>query len=405
MSSGKKILEGSLLSAIVALCGVGIYTTQTQPSLPDAQEVITADIPLADSTGKQQVPVFANEYVIVTQGDWCPLAIEDGLVKKPKNYDPDTFLPAGVYLLDINGKRVAERGEVIYQDVELAMRDCSDLFGLPEGSTCQQNIPITKLQQDPRSVYQWSAKAYPHLFKRPTPTNVQVAVFDTGVSPHPDLNLAESVSFVTGEAPLDGDGHGTHVAGTCCAINNNGVGVVSPGNGAEVVSVKVLGNNGSGSLYSIARGVDWLLGYKKTVKKKLVANFSLGALGAKSLCKSMKKLKDAGIVTVVAAGNEGKNLKNHLTYPAACPVDDVIVVGSLDANGERSWFSNRGNAVDIYAPGGNILSTSNNKSYVAMSGTSMASPFVAGVAATVLSQGNRAKAHMDKRLTTLIERR
>ncbi len=233
--------------------------------------------------------------------------------------------------------------------------------------------------------------------------NVDVAVIDTGVDlDHPDLNVhaAGAKNCSTGSSANDGNGHGTHVAGTVGAIDNTN-GVVGMAPGARIWPVRVLNNSGSGTFSSIVCGIDFVTANASQIE---VANMSLGGVGTddgncgntnndamhKAICASVA----AGVTYVVAAGNESDDAANHV--PAA--YDEVITVSALaDFNGQPGGgaastcrsdvddtfanFSNYGADVDIIAPGVCINSTWMRGGYNTISGTSMASPHVAGGAA------------------------
>jgi subtilisin family serine protease len=232
-----------------------------------------------------------------------------------------------------------------------------------------------------------------------TKAGAAVAVLDTGIDvTHPDLNVSRvGINCSSGSSFSDGNGHGTHVAGTIGALRN-GRGVVGVAPGTLVHPVRVLNNAGSGSWSSIICGINWVTGRASTIK---VANMSLGGTGTAgqcepglhfAICESVK----AGVTYVVAAGNENDDARNHV--PAA--YDEVITVSALaDSDGVfnagAGWgatcrvdqedtladFSNDGPAVDLIAPGVCIASTWKGGGYNTISGTSMASPHVAGLAA------------------------
>jgi subtilisin len=229
--------------------------------------------------------------------------------------------------------------------------------------------------------------------------DVDVAVIDTGIDlDHPDLAVSGGKNCVKGKPSYDdGHGHGTHVAGTIAALDND-IGVVGVAPGARLWAVRVLNNNGSGSWASVICGVDWVTASAGTIE---VANMSLGGLGDdkggctdgglhEAICKSV----DAGVTYAVAAGNSADDAKNHV--PAA--YDQVITVSALaDFNGAPGGgaaatcrsdvddtfanFSNFGADIDLIAPGVCILSSWKGGGYSTISGTSMASPHVAGAAA------------------------
>ncbi|KJK47131.1 peptidase S8 [Lentzea aerocolonigenes] len=231
--------------------------------------------------------------------------------------------------------------------------------------------------------------------------NVDVAVIDTGVDlDHPDLNVytAGAKNCSTGRSADDGNGHGTHVSGTIGALDN-GSGVVGVAPGARIWPVRVLNNQGSGSFSAIICGIDYVTAHASEIE---VANMSLGGSGSDSACGSNKdamheaicRSVSAGVTYVVAAGNSAANSSTFV--PAT--YEEVITVSALaDFNGQPGGgaastcradvddtfadFSNYGADVDIIAPGVCILSTWKGGGYNTISGTSMASPHVAGAAA------------------------
>ena len=226
--------------------------------------------------------------------------------------------------------------------------------------------------------------------------NVDVAVIDTGIYKHADLNVVGGTNCTTGKGYNDGNGHGTHVAGTIAAKDNN-LGVVGVAPGARLWAVRVLNNAGSGTWSSVICGIDYVTAHAGAIK---VANMSLSGSGSAGSCndgglhEAICNSVAAGVTYVVAAGNESDDAANHV--PAA--YDQVITVSALaDFNGDPGGsapstcrldeddtlasFSNYGAGVDIIAPGVCILSTWNDGGYNTISGTSMASPHVAGAAA------------------------
>ena len=226
--------------------------------------------------------------------------------------------------------------------------------------------------------------------------NIDVAVIDTGIYAHTDLNVVGGTNCTTGKGYSDGNGHGTHVAGTIAAKDNN-FGVVGVAPGARLWAVRVLNSAGSGTWASVICGIDYVTAHASTIK---VANMSLGGSGSAGSCndgglhEAICNSVNAGVTYVVAAGNESDDAANHV--PAA--YSEVITVSALaDFDGEPGGlaaptcridvddtfadFSNYGAGVDIVAPGVCILSTWNDGGYNTISGTSMASPHAAGAAA------------------------
>jgi subtilisin len=232
--------------------------------------------------------------------------------------------------------------------------------------------------------------------------DVDIAVIDTGIDrDHPDLNARNGTNCVSPGAPAEDDhGHGTHVAGTAAARDND-IGVVGVAPGARVWAVKVLNSAGSGTTSQIVCGIDWVTRNAGTIE---VANMSLGGLslfGSLSTCSStwdpmhpaICRSVNAGVTYAVAAGNSAANANNYV--PAT--YNEVITVSALaDFNGQPGGgapatcradeddtfanFSNYGADVDLIAPGVCILSTYLGGGYNTFSGTSMASPHVAGAA-------------------------
>lgn len=222
--------------------------------------------------------------------------------------------------------------------------------------------------------------------------NVDIAIIDTGIDlKHPDLNVYKNVSYVKRiSSGNDDNGHGSHVAGIAAA-KDNGVGVVGVAPGAKLWAVKVLDRNGSGYLSDVIKGIDYVTLHASEIE---VANMSLGCqCYSLAMETAITKSVAAGVTYVVAAGNSATDASTF--YPASHP--NVIAVSAIvDTDGKcgglgfstgygaddrLATFSNFGSAVDMAAPGVNIYSTYKSGSYATMSGTSMASPHVAGAAA------------------------
>ncbi|WP_202080138.1 S8 family peptidase [Caldalkalibacillus salinus] len=216
-----------------------------------------------------------------------------------------------------------------------------------------------------------------------TGSGVQVAILDTGIDrSHEDLTVYDGYSVFTDSANrdpyYDGNGHGTHVAGTVAALNNH-VGVLGVAPSAQLYAVKVLDNNGGGSYSGIARGIEWSINNNMDV-----INMSLGGSSSSSILKDWCDYAyNRGILLVAAAGNSGNSSGwgDTVGYPAK--YDSVMAVAATDSNNNRASFSSHGPAVEISAPGVNILSTVPGNGYSSLNGTSMASPHVAGAAASV----------------------
>jgi hypothetical protein len=202
-------------------------------------------------------------------------------------------------------------------------------------------------------------------------------VLDTGIDlTHPDLNVANYGFNGTTESGLnDGNGHGSHVAGTIAAKGGNGIGVVGVAAGALVVPVKVLNKRGSGTNSGVIAGVDYV-GANGNAGD--VANMSLGGGASSALDNAVVNASSGGVWFVVAAGNDGANANNY--SPARAEGPYVRTIASMTCAGGWASYSNFGiPPVDWIAPGSAICSTYKSGGYASLSGTSMAAPHAAGV--------------------------
>lgn len=215
-----------------------------------------------------------------------------------------------------------------------------------------------------------------------TGTGVKVGVIDTGIDlDHPDLTVAGNTTFVDGTTTgNDDNGHGTHVAGIIGARDNS-IGVVGVAPDASLYAVKVLDSKGSGYESDVIAGIQWAVDNHMNV-----VNMSLGSSSASTAFQTACDNAYAdGLVLVAAAGNSGNSSGrgDNVNYPAR--YDSVIAVAATDSSNLRASWSSTGPAVELAAPGVSIYSTYNNGTYATLSGTSMASPHVAGVAALVIA--------------------
>ncbi len=257
-------------------------------------------------------------------------------------------------------------------------------------------LPFERIEvisiQDAKQKCNWGITAFdlPKIWKSTQGEGVKIAVLDTGCDlNHPDLieNLLPGKNIINpSKEPIDGNGHGTHVTGIICALNNN-VGVVGVAPKAKVIPIKVLDDNGNGDLITVANGI------KHAIDQGVdFITLSLGSPSpAQQIRKAIQFAEEKGIITFCAAGNAGKT--HEIFYPANYP--ETIGIGSIDNNFERSNFSCTGQDLDFLAPGNQILSTVPESWYTILSGTSMANPFAVGVAALLLSynkkNGNKIK--------------
>lgn len=239
--------------------------------------------------------------------------------------------------------------------------------------------------------------------------DVVVAVIDTGITnSHPDLKnnlwinereiLGNNVdddangyvddyygaNTITRTGPgSDDNGHGTHVAGTIGAEGNNSEGVAGVNWMVRLMAVKFLDSSGSGSTANAIRSVEYVIQAKQRGANVVAINASWGGgMFNDTLFNAIKRAASLGIMFAASAGNSARNNDSYPSYPASYGADNIISVASIDSLGNLSYFSNYGrNSVHIAAPGSSIYSTIYPSGYAVLSGTSMASPHVAGVVA------------------------
>ncbi|MBI4233554.1 MAG: S8 family serine peptidase [Chloroflexi bacterium] len=356
-----------------------------------------------NGNGKGQGPPDAipGQYIVVLVGGASPeqVAADHGLGR------------LHTYRAALNGFAAAipdERLDGVRNDSRVNSVVADRLVSIPEPEgKAGAGGPGGATEQTPTGVNRIDAESAVGTFP-------SIAILDTGIDlSHPDLNVAGAVSFTSGNGN-DQNGHGTHVAGTASARAGNGIGVRGVAPGAPLYAVQVLNAAGMGSWSSVIAGVDWVTANSVALNIK-VANMSLGGSGSdtgncgvsvngtvndplhKAICNSVA----AGVTYVVAAGNSSKDASTFV--PAA--YDEVVTVSAIaDYNGKGgggasptcasygpddgfATFSNYGADVDLAAPGVCITSTWKGGGYKTISGTSMASPHVAGAAAIKVAAG------------------
>ena len=210
--------------------------------------------------------------------------------------------------------------------------------------------------------------------------NGKPGVDDDGNGYVDDIN---GYDFVSGDGdPTDDQGHGSHCSGTIGARGNDGVGVAGVNWNVQIMAVKFLDKNGSGTLANAIKSID----YARLNGAQIMSN-SWGGGGYNDLLRiAIRDARNAGSLFVVAAGNDSQDTDENPSYPSGYDVDNIVSVAAINNRGEVASFSNFGKtSVDIAAPGVNILSTTPS-GLMTYSGTSMAAPHVSGVAALLKAQ-------------------
>lgn len=230
----------------------------------------------------------------------------------------------------------------------------------------------------------------------PEGQGVKVALLDSGIDPdHPDLegNYRGGHDFVNhDQEPGDDNGHGTQVAGVLGA-RENGFGLIGVAPRAELFAVKVLGSDARGSISDVVKGLEWAI--ERGIQ---VVNMSLGTPeDSQALREAVRAAWEDGLVLIAPAGNES----GRVLYPAAYP--EVIAVSATDKNDRLAWFSNSGPQIELAAPGEEIPATYPGNRYRLATGTSFASPHVAGAAALLISSGVRDNREIRARLQETAE--
>jgi subtilisin family serine protease len=258
------------------------------------------------------------------------------------------------------------------------------LKGAREGATALPSIlGEEKAEPEKRSELPWGVERVgaSKVWNRTTGKGVKVAVIDTGIDmEHPDLaaNIKGGYNSVDPEASAQDDqGHGTHVAGTIAAVPN-GKGVIGVAPHASLYAVKVLDADGGGTFATIIGGLNWCV-----ENGMHIANMSLGGPSSPAMEKAVRAAYDAGLVIVAASGNSGPDAS--VSAPASYPWT-IAVTASTPEDGIAE-FSSVGKEVDVIAPGHKVLSTWPDSRLAELSGTSMASPHVAGLAALAYQSG------------------
>lgn len=306
---------------------------------------------------------------------------------------------------------------------------CPKLLASGSVESCSPNYEVraSALPNDPSMSSLWGLSSSlgidaPGAWDTSTGSSeVVVAVIDTGVDyTHPDLsaNMWSNPYEVAGNGidddgngiiddvhganfshesnsqnnlpkgdPRDNNMHGTHVAGTIGAVGDNSRGVTGINWNVKIMALKFLNSNGAGSLADAILAINYVVAMKNRGINVRVANNSWGGGGySGALMNAIKAARDAGVLFIAAAGNEANDNDASPAYPASYEVSNVVSVAAIDSEQNLASFSNYGRSkVDIAAPGVGILSTVPGNSYASLSGTSMATPHVAGALALLFA--------------------
>ncbi|HEY0135578.1 MAG TPA: S8 family serine peptidase [Nannocystis sp.] len=408
----RPILASTGLLALAGLLAVG--------HAPDHNGVAIADLPALDMTAVGDAGTGALLLDLVepedgeggSEAELAALLADLGLA-----YEPAGFYSEGEHLYRVFGDEAALTAlqarlagnplvEVVEPELMFSLLDESD----PEANKRQRERFVP---DDPLFSRQWHMEMIhtPEAWKITAGKGAVVAVIDTGVAwkdlpgtakQVPDLAgtaFVHGESFVPGGLPdgLDDHLHGTHVAGTIAQTTNNAIGVAGVAFDSTIMPLKVLSGDGRGSVPGIANAIRFAADHGAHV-----INMSLGGpLPSAVLGKAVIYAHEKGVTVVCAAGNEKRS---RVGYPAGH--DGAVAVAAVDAAGERTFYSNWGNALDISAPGGDTRADKNGdgfpdgilqntimlqnpmqNDYMWLQGTSMASPHAAGVAALIVSRG------------------
>lgn len=374
----KYLLRGLVLSmlAIVAIIGCSDSTfvaPDTENQLTEPSPIPGQYIVVLKGTGKQKiVPGNVSQLEDIKTDIYIRNAINSESIKNSFNHSVVSFV-AELSDEQLESLRKDENVSYIEQDRIVTF---APPCGTPNGGPCDgdggggsdsQETPYGITRVNGGVNYTGNGVAW---------------VIDTGIDlDHPELNVDASRGFNAftkgkdGKSLDDGDGHGTHVAGTIAAIDND-QGVVGVAAGATVIPVKVLDSRGSGSYSGVIAGVDHVGANGSSGD---VANMSLGGPVSQALDDAVKNAaQSSGVKFVLAAGNESDDANNH--SPARANGNNIYTISAMNSNDAWASFSNYGNPpVDYAAPGVSIKSTWKNGGYNTISGTSMAAPHAAGV--------------------------
>jgi len=357
----RQVLLLLTLVGAILLAFSGVVLAQQELTEPDASP---GDSSQGDSAPKTPTAKIPNTYIVVFDED----AVGDPAAVANEHAQANGLQQRFVYRHAIKGYAAVFPNEQALQRVQSDQR-VAYVEQDQEVKAVAQTLPwgIDRVDADISSTVAGNGSGS---------VNTAVAIIDTGIqSSHPDLNVVGGKNCSTGNSYEDGNGHGTHVAGTVAARDNS-AGVVGVAPGARLYAVRVLNNSGSGSWSSVICGIDWVTSNSGSIK---AANMSLGGGASQSVDDAVRKSVGSGVFYALAAGNDGTDACTKSPARAGAGTNNgIMTVAATDkANKEASW-SNYGSCVDIWAPGVSILSTYKGGGTATLSGTSMASPHGTG---------------------------
>ena len=348
-------MRKAILASVIAVLLISSFSTIVFAAPPDNPA------PVSDSSSQQILVKFKPDVTL-------PEAAE--IHRQLGGQVKETIPGIGVQVVTVPKGQAKEKVKAYSSQPSVAYAEpdyIAEALGEPDDTYFDEQWGMQKVQA-PEA---WSVTT--------GSASVSIAILDTGVDPdHPDLidKIVDNVNFTDSPTADDVYGHGTHVAGIAAASTNNGIGVAGLGYDATIMNVKVLRDNGSGYHSWIAAGIIWAADNGAEV-----INLSLGGGDSSQVLEdAVNYAWSKGVVVVAAAGNNGNSF---LCYPAGYA--SCIAVAATDAHDEKPLWSNYGDWVDVAAPGTGIYSTLAADGYGYMSGTSMASPHVAGLAALVFT--------------------